>query len=94
MTWSCKPPTNLDCLQRTGYLAGYSDGFHGHHFGSGYDAPPPAYRDGFDDGRIDGRKCGWCGRNAQKVARQKVCSRHPQCTKAVREHRAVLFGEA
>jgi len=35
-------------------------------------------------------KCGWCGRDAIKVAKQKTCSRHEQCTKVLREYRASL----
>lgn len=39
------------------------------------------------------RKCGWCCRDAQLAATFKSCSRHPQCTQAVRDHRADLFGK-
>lgn len=91
MAWKPSPKDSYDCLQRTGYLAGYSDGYHGFHYGAGYDDPPCSYRDGFDDGKSHARKCGWCGRDAQKVALQKTCNRHLQCTKAVRDHRASLY---
>jgi hypothetical protein len=53
MGWKCQPPEGYSCLNRTGYLAGYSDGFHGYHFGAGYDEPPPGYRVGFNQGRGD-----------------------------------------
>lgn len=54
--WNCRPPAGYDCLQRTGYLAGYSDGFHGAHYGAGYEDPPSTYRIGFDQGREDAKK--------------------------------------
>lgn len=37
------------------------------------------------------KTCGWCGRDAHKVAAQKTCRRHRQCTKAVRLERARLW---
>jgi hypothetical protein len=53
--WNCRPPAAYGALDRTGYLAGYSDGFHGYHFGSGYVDPPPGYRVGFEQGCADRR---------------------------------------
>jgi hypothetical protein len=51
VSWNPQPPEGA--LHRTAYLAGYSDGFHGYHFGAGYDAPPPIYRTAYDQGRQD-----------------------------------------
>lgn len=51
--WSPQPLDSYDCLQRTGYLAGYSDGWHGYHFGAGYDDPPPTYRTAFEQAQRD-----------------------------------------
>ncbi|AFU88238.1 hypothetical protein CcrColossus_gp368 [Caulobacter phage CcrColossus] len=48
--WNPRPSEGYNCLERTGYLAGYSDGFHGLHYGAGYDDPPAAYRTGFEEG--------------------------------------------
>jgi hypothetical protein len=53
MAWKCRPDPRFNSLQRTGYLAGHSDGFHGFHFGAGYDDPPPTYRHGYEDGSAD-----------------------------------------
>lgn len=55
MAWNCRPRPAYNCLDRTNYLAGYSDGFHGAHFGAGYDEPNAAYRTGFDEGRADAK---------------------------------------
>ena len=54
--WNCRPRPDYGSLQRTGYLAGYSDGFHGYRYGAGYDNPPSTYRTGFDEGRADSRR--------------------------------------
>lgn len=51
--WNPRPGASYDSLQRTGYLAGYQDGFHGLPFGSGYDDPPPAYRIGWEHAAAD-----------------------------------------
>lgn len=51
--WDCRPPQGLTALERTSWLAGYSDGFHGLHYGAGYDDPAPTYRYAFDKGRSD-----------------------------------------
>lgn len=51
--WLPSPRPDFNSLERTGYLAGYSDGFHGFDYGAGYDDPPKTYGDGFDDGRMD-----------------------------------------
>lgn len=48
-----RPNPLWTCLKRTGYLAGYQDGFHGQDRGAGYDSPPDTYHDGFGHGRGD-----------------------------------------
>ena len=52
--WNCKPNPHFNSLDRTGYLSGYSDGFHGYHFGAGYEAPRPAtYAQAYRQAQID-----------------------------------------
>lgn len=51
--WNPRVPAGYNCLDRTGYLAGYSDSFHGYHFGAGYDDPPAGYRVGWEDAAAD-----------------------------------------
>ena len=37
------------------------------------------------------KTCGWCGEDAMKALAKRTCSKHEQCTKAVRLARAKLY---
>ena len=50
MTWNPQPRSD-DQMVRRQYYAGYSDGYHGYHFGSGEEDPSADYRRGYAEGR-------------------------------------------
>lgn len=57
--WNPRPRSDLSNFGRRAYLAGYSDGFHGYHFGAGDDGSLGAfsdYRPGYSDGDKDRRE--------------------------------------
>lgn len=54
--WNPRPHPDSASVSRRAYFAGYSDGYHGAHFGAGDDGSIGGfsdYRPGFSDGRAD-----------------------------------------
>lgn len=51
--WNPQPDPGSNSEQRSNYFAGYSDAFHGYHFGAGHQDPKssPSYQFGWDAGR-------------------------------------------
>jgi hypothetical protein len=54
-SWNPRPFEGWGDTLRSDYYAGYSDGYHGAHFGAGHDGSrsQDSYRQGFNDGRGD-----------------------------------------